>query len=92
MALGKDQNGNVAQVGRIGAATDVTSPGSYAVVGDGTFGVRLLSAAALRVKVGSAPSATDLSLAAGVPEVFALRKGETIFFLGTGTVNVAELY
>lgn len=98
MAIRKDDNGNVMQVGRLGTSQNITittsSQQSNAFTTLGVFAVRVVCTTDCRIAIGSNPTATTSStlLPAGVPEYFAVREGEKLAVIGTsGTLNVTGI-
>jgi hypothetical protein len=98
MSLRKDDNGNVMQVGRLGASQDLTitasSQQSAAFTTLGVFAVRVVATVDCRIAIGSNPTATTTStlLLAGTPEYFAVAPGEKLAVIGTsGILNVTGI-
>ena len=99
MSLTKDSNGNVVQLGQLGASTDLATSAvsaSYTVVGVSCFALRVVASTDTRVRVGAGTVTaitTDTLLPAGVPEYVAASAGQKIAAVSAsaGTLNITEI-
>ena len=99
MSLTKDSNGNVVQLGQLGASADLatsTVSASYTVVGVSCFALRVVASTDTRIRIGNGPVTavtTDTLLPAGVPEYVAATAGQKIAAVSAsaGTLNITEI-
>ena len=99
MSLTKDSNGNVVQLGQLGASADLatsTVSASYTVAGVSCFALRVVASTDTRSRIGNGPVTavtTDTLLPAGVPEYVAATAGQKIAAVSAsaGTLNITEI-
>jgi len=99
MGLPMDAQGNTAQVGRLGASTNVatsTTSASTAIVDNRCFAVRLVASIDTTVVIAfgaATATATSTLVLAGVPEYFSAALGDVVALrsASAGTVNITEI-
>lgn len=99
MSLAKDSNGSVAQIGALGASSDLATSSvsaAYTVVSANCFALRVVASTDTRIRVGAGTVTavtTDTLIPAGTPEYVSASAGQKLAAVSAsaGTLNITEI-